>query len=163
MSAQMKYGYFTPIGQPGGIYDLAPYEVNSFFNEAEDGEVKFGMGVVSGTKAGIEAKVGDGVFEGIVTNRRTNENGLRGGVTLFHGCTLGVMRWGRIYGLLASNGSDYVEVAANDKVYMVTSGDDAGCFTNVATGNKEIAAKFCGVGADGIALIELFNQAQPTA
>ena len=163
MSAQMTYGYFTPIGQPGGIYDLAPFELNAFFNEADDGAVKFGMGVVSGTSAGNSATVGDGEFEGIVSNRRTNEHGLRGGVTLYKGCTLGVMRYGLIYGLLASSGTDYVEVAYGDKVYMVTSGNDAGCFTNVATGNKEIAAKFRGKGSDGIALIELFNQEQPTA
>lgn len=159
MSAQTVYSFSTPIGQAGGIYDLAPYEVNTFINAANDGVMKFGMGVVSGTKAGTEIKVGSGDFEGIVTNRRTNENGIFGGVEIRKGVALGVMRWGKIYGLLAAN----VEPAYGDKVYLVTSGDDAGCFTNTSTGNKEIAGVFEGTASDGIALIKLFNQAQPSA
>ena len=45
MSAQTRYGYSTPKGHAGGIYDLAPYAVDSFINEAETGVLKFGMGV----------------------------------------------------------------------------------------------------------------------
>ena len=52
MSAQTVYRFSTPIGQAGGIYDLAPYEVNSFMNESADGALKFGMGVVQGATPG---------------------------------------------------------------------------------------------------------------
>ena len=160
MSAQMNYGFSTPVGQPGGIYDLSPYELNAFYNEADDGVMKFGMGVVSGTKPGASVKVGTGDFEGIVSNSRTTENTMRGGPQLIKGCTVGVMRWGLIYGLLATGASDFVEVAYNDDVYLVTSGDNAGCFTNVSTGNTAVKAKFRGAGSNGIALIEIFNQDQ---
>ena len=162
MSAQTVYSFSTPIGQAGGIVDLAPYAVDSFINEADDGAMKFGMGVVRGTKAGIEVNLPAtgataGTFEGIVTNRRTSENAIFGGVELRNGITLGVMRYGRIYGLLAAN----VTPAYGDAVYLVISGNDAGCFTNTS-GNTAVAVKgrFLGTASDGIAQIELFNEAQ---
>lgn len=52
MSAQTRYGYATPIGAPGGIVDLAPYAIDTFLNEEETGTLKFGMGVVQGSKPG---------------------------------------------------------------------------------------------------------------
>ena len=156
MSAQNSYTFSTPIGQAGGIYDLAPYAVDAFYNESNDGVAKFGMGVVEGTVAGKSVKVGSGDFEGIIVNRRTTENALRGGVELLKGCTVGVMRYGRIYGLLAAS----VTPAYGDAVYLVTSGDDAGCFTNSSTNNTAVKGRFLGGASDGIALIELFNQAQ---
>ena len=156
MSAQTVYSFSTPIGQAGGIYDLAPYAVDAFCNEADNGVMKFGMGVVEGTKPGENVKVGSGDFEGIVTNRRTTENAILGGVVLNKGCTVGVMRYGRIYGLLATN----AEPAYGDAVYLVTSGDDAGCFTPTSTNNTAVKGRFLSAASDGIALIELFNQAQ---
>ena len=161
MSAQTVYSFSTPIGQAGGIYDLAPYAVDAFYNESNDGVVKFGMGVVKGTSAGkgIKAPASGATaatFEGIVTNRRTSENAITGGVEIRKGCTLGVMRWGNIYGLLASGATP----AYGDAVYLVVTGDDAGCFTNVSTSNVAIKGVFRSAGADGIALIHLFDQAQ---
>lgn len=163
MSAQTVYSFSTPIGQAGGIYDLAPYAVDAFCNEADNGAMKFGMGVVQGTLVGKGVDVPASgatadTFEGIVTNRRTTENAILGGVVLNKGCTVGIMRYGRIYGLLAAND----EPAYGDKVYLVVSGNDAGCFSKTATDNVEIAGRFLGGAHDGIALIELFNQAQPS-
>lgn len=161
MGAQNSYVFSTPIGQAGGIYDLAPYAVDSFCNESNDGVVKFGMGVVKGTTAGKQVKApASGAaaadFEGIVTNRRTTENAIDGGVLVKKGATLGVMRYGRIFGLLA----DSVTPAYGDAVYMVPSGDDAGCFTNSSTSTVAIKGRFLSTASNGIALIELFNQAQ---
>ena len=161
MSAQMNYSFSTPIGQAGGIYDLAPYAVESFRNEAANGVMKFGMGVVRGTNTGVDvnlpaAGATAAAFEGVVTNRRTSENALLGGVELRNGITLGVMRWGRIYGLLATG----VDPAYGDKAYLVVSGADAGCFTNVATGALDVKAEFRGKASDGIALVEIFNDAR---
>lgn len=162
MSAQMNYSFATPIGQAGGIYDLAPYAVESFRNAAADGKMKFGMGVVRGTtKPGVEVEIpATGAtaakFEGIVTNRRTSENARFGGVELNQGITLGVMRWGRIYAQLATN----VEPAYGEKAYLVITGDDAGTFTNVATGALDVKAEFRGTASDGIALVELYNDAR---
>ncbi|MGN9096384.1 hypothetical protein [Flintibacter porci] len=42
MSAQTRYGYATPIGAPGGIVDLAPYAIDTFLNDEENGVLKFG-------------------------------------------------------------------------------------------------------------------------
>ena len=162
MGVQNSYNFTTRLGQPGGIVDLAPYAVDSFINEAENGAVKFGMGVVRGTTPGKNIKAPEtgataDTFEGIVTNRRTNENGMFGGVELRKGIALGIMRWGRIYGLLAEG----VTPAYGDAVYLVVNGDDAGCFTNTS-GTDAVAVKgrFLGAASDGVAEIELFNQAQ---
>ncbi len=161
MSVQTVYKYSTPIGQPGGIVDLAPYAIDSFTNEADDGALKPGMGVVKGTAAGVQANLpATGAtaadFEGIVTNRRTYENTMTGGPEVKKGSTLGVMRYGRIYGQLAAN----EEPAYGDAVYLVVTGNDAGCFSKTSTGNVAIKGRFLSAASDGIAIIELFNQAQ---
>lgn len=73
------------------------------------------------------------------------------------------MRYGKIYGRVAEG----VEPAYGDSVYLITEGEEAGCFTNAASqaeGSTTIAVKgrFVG-GVDTnaqIAPIELFNQAQ---
>ena len=161
MGAQSNYSFSTPIGQAGGIYDLAPYEVDAFNNESNDGVVKFGMGVVQGTAAGKQVKAPvsgstAAVFEGIVTNRRTTENAIDGGVAVKKGATLGVMRYGRIFGLLATS----VTPTYGAAVYMVKSGDDAGCFTTSSDGTIAIKGRFLSGASDGIALIELFHQSQ---
>lgn len=50
---QTSYNYTTPKGVAGGLYDLAPYQVDSRVNgEATPGVLKFGMGVVQGTTPG---------------------------------------------------------------------------------------------------------------
>lgn len=170
MGAQNTYRFSTPIGQAGGIYDLAPYAVDSFVNEADDGVLKFGAGVVRGTNAGTGVKAPNSEslasqFEGIITNRRTSENALAGGVQLRKGCSLGVLRYGRIYGRVMTG----ISPAYGDPVYLVITGDEAGDFTNVAatTGTNDatytsiaVKGRFLSGKSDDIALIELFNQAQ---
>jgi len=163
MSAQTRYGFTTPIGVAGGIYDLAPYEINTFLNEEETGVMSFGVGVVKGTAPGANVKLpAEGAtaadFEGITVNNRTTEYGLDDKVRVRKGASMGVMRYGRIYGRVAAD----VEPEYGEAVYMVASGEEAGFFTNVASGNVAIKARFGG-SVDPIhkvALIELFNQAQ---
>ena len=172
MSAQTRYGYSTPIGAAGGIVDLAPYAIDSFLNEEENGILKFGVGVVQGSKPGAnialppEDATAD-VFEGIATNNRTTEYDMDGKLAIRKGATVGVMRYGRIYGRVASE----VQPEYGDPVYLIADGDEAGYFTNVAASTEEgstdpatvaIKARFLG-GVDvnaQIAVIELFNQAQ---
>lgn len=163
MSAQTRYGYFTPKGHPGGILDLAPYAVDTFLNEAENGVMKFGMGVVRGTKPGHTINVpAEGVtadkFEGIATNNRTTEFTMDGEVIIRKGASVGVMRYGRIYGRVAKD----VTPAYGEPVYLIASGDEAGCFTNAADGNVAVKARFLsGIdAATNAAMIELFDQAQ---
>lgn len=162
MSAQIKYGYSTPMGAAGGIVDLAPYAIDTFLNENATG-VLFGMGVVQGTKPGVNVKLpATGAtaakFEGIVTNNRTTEFDMEGKLAVKKGASVGVMRYGRVYGRVAAD----VAPAYGDKVYMIITGDEAGYFTNVASGNVAVAGRFLSTvdSSAQIAMIELFNQAQ---
>lgn len=163
MSAQTKYGYSTPIGAAGGIVDVAPHQIDTFLNEEENGTLKFGMGVVQGSKPGQNiALPASGAtaatFEGVTTNNRTTEYDLDGKLFVRKGSAVGVMRYGKIYVRVA----DSVEPAYGDAVYLIVDGDDAGCFTNDEGSNVAIKARFVG-GVDvsaQIAPIELFNQAQ---
>lgn len=172
MSAQNKYGYSTPIGAAGGLVDLAPYAIDTLLNEEATGTMKLGMGVVKGTKPGInfalpvKASTAD-TFEGITTNNRTTEYDMEGKLTVRKGVSVGIMRYGRIYGRVAAD----VKPSYGDTVHLITEGDEAGFFTNAAASTEEgsndpatiaIKARFMGgvdTGAQ-IAVIELFNQAQ---
>ena len=174
MSAQTRYGYSTPIGSAGGIVDLAPYAVDTFLNEEESGVMKFGYGVVQGSKPGVNIAMpteapAAGDFEGITSNNGTTEYDLDGVLAVRKGASIGVMRYGRIYARVI----DGVETAYGDPVYLITSGEFAGMFTNsaTATGQEEeadpadtvaVKGRFLG-GVDTnaqIAVVELFNQAQ---
>ena len=158
---QLNYSYNTPMGAAGGIVDLAPHYIASFTNEAATGAVMFGMGVVTGSAAGLGVVVPDSDstatdFEGIVTNRRTTELDLEGNLTLRNKCALGVMRWGVIYALLA----DGATPEYGDALYMVKSGTDAGKFTDSSSSTVAIKGRFLSAADNGVAIVELFNQAQ---
>ena len=155
MSAQTSYKFFTVKGDAGGIYDLAPYEVNAFANESDDGVMQYGMGVVVGTNS-KKVKVPTAtnqVFEGIVTNRRTNEHAFEGGVTFRKNSSVGVLRYGRINVAVADN----LTINYNDPVYLICTGDNAGLFTNVASTNKAINARFIGSADNGICAVEVLQ------
>lgn len=165
MSVQTKYGWKTPIGEAGGIIDIGPYEIDSFTNESATG-MKFGIGAVRGTHAGTQIKVPAegataGDFEGIVVNRRTSEYDMDGKIRITANSTVSTMRYGRVYARVAHG----VTVAYGDPVYMITSGDEAGYFTNASSGNVAIKAKFLGATdtTNEIAPVELFNGSSPSA
>lgn len=158
---QTSYSYNTPIGAAGGIVDLAPHYIRSYTNEAANGAMAFGLGVVTGANAGVGVKVPvsgstAAEFEGIVTNRRTTELDLEGNLSLRNKCSLGVMRYGTIYALLAEGATP----AYGDPVYMVKSGDDAGKFTDSSSSTLAIKGRFLSAADNGVAIVELFNQAQ---
>ena len=168
MSAQTKYGFSTPIGSAGGIVDLSSYAIDSFLNDEKTGVLKFGIGVVRGSKPGVNIalpKTGAtaATFEGITTNNRTTEYDLEGKSSIRSGAAVGVMRYGRIYARVV----DGVTVAYGDTLNLVTEGDNAGLFTNatsVDSGSKTIAVKGRFMGAADpstkVAPVELFNEAQ---
>lgn len=158
---QLSYSYNTPMGAAGGIVDLAPHFIVSFTNEAATGAMGFGMGVVTGTNAGYGVKLptndsNAADFQGIVTNRRTTELDLEGNLSLRNKCALGVMRYGLIYALLA----DGATPEYGDAVYMVKSGADAGKFTDSSSSTIAIKGRFLSGADNGVAIVELFNQAQ---
>lgn len=163
MSAQTTYNYSTPIGAAGGIVDLAPYAIDTFLNEEETGTLKFGVAVVQGSTPGthIALPTSDSTaadFEGITTNNRTTEYDVEGELAVRNGASVGVMRYGRIYGRVAAD----VEPAYGDAVYVILDGDEAGYLTNDSTGTVAIKARFLGTVDTNaqVAQIELFNQAQ---
>ena len=126
MSAQTKYGYSTPIGAAGGIVDVAPHQIDTFLNEEENGVLKFGAGVVQGSKPGVNIALPKKAataakFEGITTNNRTTEYDLEGKLAVRKGAAVGVMRYGKIYGRVAEG----VEPAYGDSVYLITEGEEA--------------------------------------
>jgi hypothetical protein len=95
-------------------------------------------------------------FEGVVVNRRTTENAIDGGPIIKKKATVGVLRYGRIYVQLATGAAPSYGAA----VYMVKNGDDAGCFTESSSSTLAIKGRFLTEAIDGIAAVELFNQAQ---
>ena len=161
MSAQTRYGYATPIGAAGGIVDLAPYAVDTFLNEEENGVMKFGMGVVQGSKPGVNIALPESgatadKFEGVTTNNRTTEYDMDGHLAVRKGVGIGVMRYGRIY-VRVETGD---EPAYGDPLYLIIDGDEAGCFTSTEDDGTTMAVngRFIGGIDNGIAPVELMRQ-----
>ncbi len=153
MAAQTKYGYATPSGVPGGLFDLAPYEVNTRTNEETPGALKFGHGVVVGTSAGNGIKLpaaATDVFEGVVVHK-AHELDASNAVSIAKGEALSIIRTGKVW--VRVDG----DVAVNDKVYLSFAEGKVGLFTKTATGNIAINARFIGASEDGIAPIVLYN------
>lgn len=172
MSAQNRYNFSSPIGSAGGLVDLTPHSIDTFINEEASGAMKFGVGVVRGSKPGstIALPVADSEaaqFEGITTNNRTTEYDMEGKLNIRKDAAIGVLRYGKIYARVATD----AEPKYGDSAYMIASGEEAGYFTNVASDASEedatpatiaVKGRFLG-GVDTsaqIAVIELFNQAQ---
>lgn len=164
MSAQTRYSFSASMGAAGGIVDLAPYAIDTFLNEEESGVMKFGVGVVNGSTPGTNVVLPtSGVtaadFAGVTVNNRTTEYDVEGKINVRKGAAVGVMRYGRIYVRVAED----VTPAHGDALYLITDGDEAGCFTNVASATA-IAVKgrfISGIDATAnVAQAELFNQAQ---
>lgn len=161
MSAQTRYGYATPIGAPGGIVDLAPYAIDTFLNDEKNGVLKFGMGVVQGSKPGVNialpaAGATADKFEGIATNNRTTEYDMDGRVFVRKGVGVGVMRYGRIY--VRVKEGDAPEYG--DALLLIVNGDDAGCFTSTEDSGNTIAVngRFLGGIDNGVAPVELMRE-----
>lgn len=172
MSAQTRYGYSMPIGAAGGIVDIAPDSIVSRLNEEETGDMKFGVGVVQGTKPGTNVALPTNTdtaakFEGITVNNHHTEHDLEGVLHIRNGAAIGVMTYGKVYARVA----DGIMPAYGENVYLIAGGSEAGYFTNKAASAASdsadaatiaIKGRFLG-GVDGttkVAAVELFNQAQ---
>lgn len=158
---QTSYNYTTPKGVAGGLYDLAPYQVESRVNgETASGALKFGMGVVQGSAPGTNvarptAAATADKFEGLLLTGFTQEMDSAGDVTIRPKQTVGVLRYGKAWARVSKDAA----VSYGDKLYLVTSGDDAGMFTNEASGNLAVNGRFVGAADSvGVAPVELYNQ-----
>lgn len=162
MSAQTTYGFATPRGVAGGLVDLSNYDIVTRLNEASDGAMKFGVGVVHGTSAGSQVKLPvagstAAVFEGVVVNSHSAEMDMSGDVSLKKNVSVGVLRYGKVWVRVPSA----VAPAYGDNVYLIVSGDDTGSFTKTAGSNTvAINARFIGgKGTSGaVAPAEFYNQ-----
>lgn len=145
--AQLSYNFDTVRGFAGGIYDLAPYAIDTFLVEGDD--MQFGIAVVPGTKSGITVKAGNTGAIGVTVNNLTTELDIDGNHVIHKGAAIGVMRYGRIWVRVAEN--------ATGIAYNVAAKVDAtGAFGTVGTA---INGRFLTEAKDGIALVELYNVA----
>ena len=154
MSGQLKYSFHTPVGVAGGIFDISPYRIDSFTNESDDNELKFGGAVMRGSELGKVAAIASGStakdFLGVAVNGYTNEMDMSGRIQLKAQATVGVMRWGVIWGRVPEG----LEPEAGDELYV----DEDGLFTNDNSG-LAVAGRFTGqLGTGNTAVVEIYNQ-----
>lgn len=154
MAAQLNYGYSIPKGIAGGKADLSYDDVVT--RSSEDGKVKFGLAVQTGTKAGIGVKLpASGAtkdkIEGVAVYAANIEQDMDGNVVLKKGSTISVMRKGKIWARTAAN----AKPAFGKKAYVVLTGEDAGKFTEQEATNLDINAVFGEEQDTGIAIVEL--------
>lgn len=164
MSVQTSYGFKTPVGIAGGLFDLAPYAIESRLNEEDTGLLHFGTGVVQGSTPGTNIKKPvaastAAVFDGITINGFSTQQNMAGEIELIEGQTVGVLRYGRCWVKVTGTANP----SYGKELRLVIAGDDAGSFTDAAIAENSIIAvkgRFIGGAKNGIAPVELFNQAQ---
>ena len=162
MSAQTTYQYNTPPGVAGGLLDIAPYSVDSRSNGEDSADaLRYGFGAMQGATPGqdvLAPKPGDtaATFEGLVLTGFTKQMDMDGAARISPLDTVGILRYGKAWGRIV----DGIDVAYGEKLYLVTSGDDAGKFTNTSTDSIAISGRFISEASDGIASIELYNAPQ---
>ena len=162
MSAQTTYKFDTVRGCAGGIYDLAPYEINTYINSAADNVMLFGIGVTTYVDGDTVAHPGaimkpsatSQKFLGVTVNNRTRENDRNGDLEILNKTAIGVMRWGRVY-VRVKTGK---EPKFGDAAYVVYSGDEAGFFSPTSTDGDAVPAIFGSeVDTNGVAMLILKN------
>ena len=156
-----NYSYQMPRGVAGSLYDLAPHAIVSRINEeTEAGRMQYGMGAMQGTSPGATVVIPGQApqvreFEGIVMTGFTTEMDMDGETVIRHQKTVGVLRYGNAWARIPGG----VEPSYGQNVFLITNGTNAGLFTNVATGNMAINARFIGGrGTGNVAPVELYNQ-----
>jgi hypothetical protein len=159
--AQTSYHYQTPKGIAGGLYDLAPYSVDSRINgEAITGALKFGMGAVQGDVPGTDVKVPVAAdtadkFEGLILTGGIQEMNMAGDLKLQPKQTVGVLRYGKAWARVTSG----VTAQYGDPLYLINDGESAGLFTNDDEDSFAVNGRFIGlVDSSGIAPVEIYNQ-----
>lgn len=162
--AQLSYGFGTPRGVAGGLYDISYHEVNTRVCEEEDGKMKFGSGVVTGTAPGqcvkLPASSAGKDFEGVVINGVNVEQDMKGNLIIKENSSVGVIRVGKVWARVHSAAKD---VKYGNELYLIIAGNEAGCFSNSAVGDEDtdarvkIKGKFIGEADGGIAPILLPN------
>ena len=161
--AQLEYGYKLAPGVAGGLFDLSNYDVVARRNEEANGTMKFGYGVVTGTKAGTSVKLPvkastAAQFEGITVYNANRELDTEGNNNLGKNSELSVMKYGKVWARVAPTAT----VAYGTQVALVTDGANAGTFTDAADATADLSkvavqGRFVSEVSDGLAVIELVN------
>lgn len=161
--SQTNYGFNMALGVPGGIYDLSPHHIVS--ETLDDGaSVNPGMGLVRGATAGETVKLPvtastAAEFEGVFVNgSKQLEHDTKGNVAAVGADTVGIMKSGRIWALIASTAT----VAYAGGVALITEGENAGKFTDASDASETKKVALTGVTFtgkidkdNGIAVIEI--------
>lgn len=159
--AQIRYGYTTPAGVPGGLKDLSRYDIVTRLNSEDDGNLRFGLGVVQGESKGNEIQLPDSMskveeFEGITMTGFTTEQDMYGNVRIAKDAAVGILNYGKAWVRVA----DDADCVYGGSVYMVTDGDSKGYLTTEdddTVTKIKINARWIGSKMGKIAPIELFN------
>lgn len=138
MSVQTSYGFATPKGVAGGLFDLSPYSMDSRLNGESGDALKYGMGAVIGTTAGVDVKVPintDTVaeFDGVVMTGYNTEMDITRAITIMPKATVGILKTGKAWVRI----DDKSAPAYGDQLYLIIAGDFAGCFTTAAAVTSE--------------------------
>lgn len=156
MAVQTSYSLGSPKGVAGGLFDLSAHEVAT--RQAEGEGISFGVGVVAGTNKGTDvvlpsAGTAAGNFEGVVVHNSVMvEKDMDNRVRIGDKRTVGCLTHGKIW---VKTGKKAVP-AYKEKVYLITSGDEAGLFTTSAdtAAKVEVNGRFLGETDEGIANAE---------
>lgn len=161
MGAQTSYNFATPIGVAGGLYDLSDYKIDTRINADATRKLQFGMGVVRGDKPGVNvvlptAESTAAAFDGLALNGFHTQQNMEGELKLLPKQSVGVLRSGRAWARIKTG----ISPAYGDALYLIKSGEDAGCFTNAADASAvEIHGAFIGgKGSGNVAPVELYLQ-----
>lgn len=156
MAVQTSYGFSFPKGVAGGLYDLSAHNVIT--RQAEGTGIAFGIGVVIGTNKGTDVKIPTSSatsddFEGVVVHNSVMvEKDVDNKCFIGDKRTVGCLHFGRVW---VKTGKD-AKPTYNDKVYMITDGEEAGMFTTSADSSTkiEVNAVFLGDTDTGLANAE---------
>ena len=155
------YSYQTRRGAAGTLYDISPYAIDSRLCDGPDGAMKYGMGTVAGEHPGATVALpteasGPADFAGIAMTGHATEMDMDGSVGIRSQQTVGALAWGRAWARTAPG----TEPKYGEAARLITSGPDAGLFTNDERGIP-VRARFIGEkGSGDVAPVELFNQRQ---
>lgn len=156
MGVQTTYNFGINKGVAGGLFDIAPYENNTYMVK---GAVAFGTGVVSSDGLNVTVPTADSAtadFAGITMNGFTTQQDMKGNVTVEDGQSIGVLKYGNAWAVLGKNAVP----GRNKEVYLLISDEEAGCFTTTEdTGSKiQIKANYLDGADNGIAPVRFYNQ-----
>lgn len=159
MSVQTSYSYATPRGVAGSLYDLSPYATISRLNGETGAALKFGMGVVRAADQNVKrpaaASTADS-FAGLVLHFQTEQD-MEGKISIPPNHAMSILSYGRAWARVGANAAP----AEGAPAYLITDGEEAGCFTTSGDTAAKIAvkARFLGGKDSGrIAPLELYNQ-----